>query len=130
MSTCSAGGCSRDEDDRRSPRAAPARGAPAGMSAPLPAGVRQDVALDRLTTIRTGGAGEFFARAGSAPDLVELLAWAAQLELEVSVIGSGSNLLVADDGVCGLVVKLDRDLAAIAVRSRSRDRKSTRLNSS
>jgi len=85
------------------------------MSAPLPAGVRQDVALDRLTTIRTGGAGEFFARAGSAPDLVELLAWAAQLELEVSVIGSGSNLLVADDGVCGLVVKLDRDLAAIAV---------------
>jgi UDP-N-acetylmuramate dehydrogenase len=33
----------------------------------------------------------------------------------VGVVGSGSNLLVADDGVRGLVLKLDRDLAAIAV---------------
>ena len=33
----------------------------------------------------------------------------------MSVVGSGSNLLVADEGVSGLVVKLDRDLAAISV---------------
>ncbi len=86
------------------------------MSAP--AGVQRDFPLSRLTTVRTGGAGEFFARAGSEAQLLELLAWAAAAGVAVGVVGSGSNLLVSDDGVPGLVVKLDRDLAAIAVEGR------------
>ncbi|GAC1434905.1 MAG: UDP-N-acetylmuramate dehydrogenase [Solirubrobacteraceae bacterium] len=69
--------------------------------------------LDRLTTVRTGGPAEFFARAGTLGELQELLAWAAERLLAVNVIGSGSNLLVADDGVQGLVVKLDRELTRI-----------------
>jgi UDP-N-acetylmuramate dehydrogenase len=80
-----------------------------------PASVQADFPLARLTTVRTGGAGEFFARAGSDGQLLELLAWAATGAVAVSVVGSGSNLLVADEGVSGLVVKLDRDLAAISV---------------
>jgi UDP-N-acetylmuramate dehydrogenase len=72
-----------------------------------------DFGLSRLTTIGTGGPAEFFARAGTAGELGELLAWAGERELAVSVVGSGSNLLVADDGVRGLVVKLDRELARI-----------------
>ncbi len=83
-----------------------------------PAGIERDYPLARLTTVRTGGAGEYFARAGSEKHLLELLAWAAAEDLAVSVVGSGSNLLVADEGVRGLVVKLDRDLASIAVDGR------------
>jgi UDP-N-acetylenolpyruvoylglucosamine reductase len=81
----------------------------------VPEGVERDYPLARLTTVRTGGRGEFFARAGSEQQLLELLAWAAAEGLAISVVGSGSNLLVADEGVSGLVVKLDRDLAAISV---------------
>jgi UDP-N-acetylenolpyruvoylglucosamine reductase len=81
----------------------------------LPEGVQRDFPLARLTTVRTGGAGEYFARAGSEAQLQELLAWAAAGEVAVSVVGSGSNLLIADAGVRGLVVKLDRELAAISV---------------
>jgi UDP-N-acetylmuramate dehydrogenase len=80
-----------------------------------PASVQADFPLARLTTVGTGGAGEFFARAGSEAQLLELLAWAAAGDVAVGVVGSGSNLLVADEGVSGLVVKLDRDLAAISV---------------
>jgi UDP-N-acetylmuramate dehydrogenase len=80
-----------------------------------PASVRRGFPLARLTTVRTGGAAEFFARAGSEAELEELLVWAADSGAPVAVVGSGSNLLVADDGVRGLVLKLDRDLAAIAV---------------
>ena len=69
--------------------------------------------LARLTTVRTGGAAEHFARAGSQRELIELLDWARERQLEVNVVGSGSNLLVADDGVRGLVLKLDRELARI-----------------
>ena len=72
-----------------------------------------DVALARLTTIRTGGAAEYFAPAGSRRELREALAWAAERGLEINVVGSGSNLLVADAGVRGLVIKLDRELARI-----------------
>jgi UDP-N-acetylenolpyruvoylglucosamine reductase len=81
----------------------------------VPAGVRRDFPLARLTTVRTGGAGEYFARAGSERQLLELLRWAADEGLTVSVVGSGSNLLIADEGVHGLIVKLDRELAAISV---------------
>jgi UDP-N-acetylenolpyruvoylglucosamine reductase len=84
----------------------------------LPDGVQRDYPLARLTTVRTGGAGEYFARVGSEAQLLELLAWAAAEGVEVSVVGSGSNLLIADEGVRGLVVKLDRELAAIAVEGR------------
>jgi UDP-N-acetylenolpyruvoylglucosamine reductase len=46
------------------------------------------------------------------------LAWAADGGVAVSVVGSGSNLLIADDGVTGLVLKLDRDLASISLEGR------------
>jgi UDP-N-acetylmuramate dehydrogenase len=77
----------------------------------LPAGVQRDYPLARLTTIRTGGHAELFARPGSLEELERVLAWAAANGIEVGVVGSGSNLLVADDGVSGLVLKLDRELS-------------------
>jgi UDP-N-acetylenolpyruvoylglucosamine reductase len=78
-----------------------------------PGTVERDVPLRRFTTVRTGGPAEFFARAGSEEELRELVAWAAGLGLDINVLGSGSNLLIADEGVPGLVLKLDRDLARI-----------------
>jgi UDP-N-acetylenolpyruvoylglucosamine reductase len=79
----------------------------------MPSIVQRDHPLDRMATVRTGGAAEYFARAGSGAQLKELLAWAAQIDAPVHVVGSGSNLLIADEGVGGLVVKLDRKLALI-----------------
>jgi len=82
------------------------------MSA-IPAGVRLDFPLARLATVRTGGPAQHFARAGSEGELEELLSWAHAGEQPVAVVGSGSNLLIADAGVQGLVVKLDQELSRI-----------------
>jgi UDP-N-acetylenolpyruvoylglucosamine reductase len=79
----------------------------------LPSGVKRDYPLARLTTIRTGGAAEMFARARTVGELEALVAWAAGEGVEVGVVGSGSNLLVADAGVRGLIVKLDDELSKI-----------------
>ena len=79
----------------------------------LPGGVESDYPLARLTTVRAGGDAELFARPASSEELVELLAWAAAEGHAVEVVGSGSNLLVADAGVPGLVLKLDGELTAI-----------------
>jgi UDP-N-acetylenolpyruvoylglucosamine reductase len=75
--------------------------------------VEKDFPLARLTTVRAGGDADLFARPASEGDLVELLAWAAGEGHPVEVVGSGSNLLVADSGVRGLVLKLDGDLTEI-----------------
>ena len=81
------------------------------MSAP--AGVQADFPLARLTTIRTGGPADWFARPSSAEELSELLRWADADGIRVGVVGSGSNLLISDDGFRGLVLKLDGALATI-----------------
>jgi UDP-N-acetylenolpyruvoylglucosamine reductase len=83
------------------------------VGAAPPAGVRRDYPLARLATVRTGGTAELFARAGSEAELGELLGWAGSAGVAVAVVGSGSNLLIADEGVRGLVLKLDRELARI-----------------
>jgi UDP-N-acetylmuramate--alanine ligase len=78
-----------------------------------PLGVQSNYPLARLTTVRTGGPAGFFARPASEEELVELLAWAKNASIPVGVIGSGSNLLVADDGFRGLAMKLGGALTAV-----------------
>ena len=87
-----------------------------------PPGVERDFPLARLTTIRIGGPAEFFARVGGIGQLERLLAWAAESDLEVGVVGSGSNLLIADEGVQGLVLKLDSELSTIELDGIGGDR--------
>jgi len=82
------------------------------MSAP-PAGLKRDYPLARLTTVRTGGSAEWFAQASDQGRLGALLAWAGEEGLPIGVVGSGSNLLVADQGFEGLVLKLDGELATV-----------------
>jgi UDP-N-acetylenolpyruvoylglucosamine reductase len=79
----------------------------------VPEGVERDYPLARLTTIRTGGPADLFARPDGEAVLTELLAWAAGEGVAVGIVGSGSNLLVADDGFRGLALKLDGDLADV-----------------
>jgi UDP-N-acetylmuramate dehydrogenase len=82
------------------------------MSGP-PAGVEREFPLARLTTVRTGGEADWFARPRTIEELEEILAWAGEQGLALGAIGSGSNLLVADEGFRGLALKLDGDLAAV-----------------
>lgn len=88
------------------------------MSAKTPPGVESDYPLARLTTIRTGGPADHFARPESEKELVEQLGWAVAEGIEVGVIGSGSNLLVADDGFRGLVLKLGGALTRFEQRGK------------
>ena len=78
-----------------------------------PENVQADYPLARLTTVRAGGSADLFAKPEGKEELVELLGWADDRGLPVEVVGSGSNLLVSDAGVRGLVLKLDGDLAAV-----------------
>jgi UDP-N-acetylmuramate dehydrogenase len=78
--------------------------------------IEEHVRLARFTTIGTGGPARAVARPRSVDELGHALAWARDRALPVATIGLGSNLLVADEGFDGLVVKLEGELAAAEVR--------------
>ncbi len=70
--------------------------------------------LARLTRFRTGGAAEVMFQPADRDDLAQFLA-RKPADVPLSVIGVGSNLLVRDGGVPGVVVRLGKRFAAIAV---------------
>jgi UDP-N-acetylenolpyruvoylglucosamine reductase len=74
--------------------------------------IEEQVLLSRFTTLGTGGPVRWFARPESTDELRETLQWAADRGVAVSTVGLGSNLLVADAGVDGLVLKLAGELAS------------------
>jgi UDP-N-acetylenolpyruvoylglucosamine reductase len=77
--------------------------------------IEENVPLARFTTLGTGGPARWFARPHTLAELEDALGWAAGRDIAVAVVGLGSNLLVADDGVGALVLKLAGELAAARV---------------
>jgi UDP-N-acetylenolpyruvoylglucosamine reductase len=77
--------------------------------------VEEGVALSRFTTVGTGGPARAFAKPETLGELEEALAWAGERDLEVATIGLGSNLLAADEGFDGLVLRLAGELAAAEI---------------
>ncbi|HZQ04036.1 MAG TPA: UDP-N-acetylmuramate dehydrogenase [Gaiellaceae bacterium] len=75
----------------------------------------EHVGLDRYTTIGTGGPARWFAEPASLDELAELLAWAGGERIVVETVGLGSNVLVHDDGVDALVLRLRGTLAEVRV---------------
>jgi UDP-N-acetylenolpyruvoylglucosamine reductase len=69
------------------------------------------MALSRWTTIGTGGPARAFAKPETPAELEQALAFADAEGLQVVVVGLGSNVLAADAGVDGLVLRLTGQLA-------------------
>lgn len=61
--------------------------------------------LDKYTTWRIGGPADLLAVPRTAAEARICLEWAGNHEVPVSIIGNGSNLLVLDGGIRGLVVR-------------------------
>lgn len=68
--------------------------------------VRAGEPLAKHTTFRIGGPAEYFLEAKSADDVVKAVAAAKALGIPYFAFGGGSNMLVSDDGVKGLVIKM------------------------
>ena len=67
--------------------------------------VRRDVSLAPLTTFKVGGPADWFLETRSADETVRALQLAAESRIQVSILGGGSNLLIGDKGVRGLVIR-------------------------
>jgi len=77
--------------------------------------LQEQVPLSKYTTLGTGGAARWFGLPDTVDELVRMLAWARERDLPVAAVGLGSNLLAADAGFDGVVVKLAGELASARV---------------
>ena len=67
--------------------------------------VRRRVSLGPLTTFRVGGPADWLVEPRTGDEIVAVLKLASDAGVPVTMLGGGSNVLVADDGVRGLVVR-------------------------
>lgn len=70
-----------------------------------PARVERDVPLGPLTTFQIGGPADLFFRADTAEALIEALEVARETGVPCFLLGRGANILVADAGFRGLVIR-------------------------
>src|SRR6516225_3882377 len=71
--------------------------------------VQENILLAQLTTFRIGGPARFFVEAKSIVDVEDSVRFARMRDLPLFVLGGGSNVVVADSGWPGLVVKIAID---------------------
>jgi UDP-N-acetylmuramate dehydrogenase len=71
-----------------------------------PPRVQSDIPLAPLTTIGVGGSARWFVRAASAEDVSFAHAWSRDRNVAFTVMGGGSNVIISDSGIDGLVVQI------------------------
>ena len=77
--------------------------------------VAENVPLSALTTYKVGGPARYYAEPTDLSELRDLLALVPQ-GMDVVVLGRGSNVVISDRGIDGLVLKLGRSFQAADVR--------------
>lgn len=69
--------------------------------------IKENISLARHTIYKIGGPARFFAEVSSMTELQETVRFAAEKNLPVFVLGTGSNVLIADKGFDGLVIHMN-----------------------
>ncbi len=67
--------------------------------------VKENELLARYTTLKVGGPADLFYDAKTTDELVHAMTSARRLDIPVFILGGGSNLLIGDKGIRGLVIK-------------------------
>lgn len=80
--------------------------------------IKTNVPLAPLTTMKVGGSAEYFVEVKSEEELAAAITWAIAKDLPITILGGGSNVVVSDNGVKGLVIK--NEIKGIS-RDNSRD---------
>jgi len=69
--------------------------------------IEENKSLSLYTTFKIGGLARYFIKVNDEHEAKEAISWAKHKDLEILVIGQGSNMLLSDEGFSGLVIKND-----------------------
>lgn len=71
----------------------------------------ENESMSKHTTFKIGGAAEMYVSVKSVSELSSLIKLANKEKVPFTVIGNGSNLLVSDNGICGLVIEIGKNMS-------------------
>jgi UDP-N-acetylmuramate dehydrogenase len=80
--------------------------------------ILRDEPLSNHTTFRIGGPCDFFVIADTQEEFTQVIRLCKQEEVPCFIIGNGSNLLVADEGLSGVVLRLNEDVTKLTVEEK------------
>ena len=69
--------------------------------------IQQNIPLAPYTTVKIGGPADFFVHTKNTKEFIEALDYGQKNNLPITVLGNGSNILISDSGIRGLVIKND-----------------------
>ena len=75
--------------------------------------------LKKHTTYGIGGPAEFMVFPKSKNDLIQTIRYAKKINQPISILGSGSNILISDEGLKGIVISLKGSLKKVIVKKKT-----------
>ena len=69
--------------------------------------IKQNEPMKEHTSLKIGGPAEFFIKVNSVEELKKILQFGQSNKIPITIVGNGSNLLVLDKGIKGIVIKID-----------------------
>ena len=75
--------------------------------------IKQNIPLAPLTTFKIGGPAEYFVEIKTKEELAEAASWARENKRPLVILAGGSNVLINDQGIKGLVIKMGNNNLAV-----------------
>ena len=69
--------------------------------------IQKNISLALYTTVKIGGPADFFIHTQNSKEFVEAIKYGQQNNLPITILGNGSNILISDSGIRGIVIKND-----------------------
>lgn len=82
--------------------------------------IKQNEPMSKHTSFKIGGPAEFFIKIVSTEELQKILEFAKKEKIKITILGNGSNILVADKGIQGIVIKTN--LKEITIKNKKQNK--------
>lgn len=82
--------------------------------------IKQNEPMSKHTSFKIGGPAEFFIKILSIEELQKILEFAKKEKIKITILGNGSNILVADKGIQGIVIKTN--LKEITIKNKQQNK--------
>ena len=82
--------------------------------------IKQNEPMSKHTSFKIGGPAEFFIKILSIEELQKILEFAKKEKLKITILGNGSNILVSDKGIQGIVIKTN--LKEITIKNKKQNK--------
>lgn len=82
--------------------------------------IKQNEPMSKHTSFKIGGPAEFFIKILSIEELQKILEFAKKEKIKIIILGNGSNILVADKGIQGIVIKTN--LKEITIKNKKQNK--------